>query len=241
MGRVWYVAYGSNLAPARFGAYLAGGRAEGGVRVYPGCRDSTPPDDVARVALPGSLVFAGTSRTWGGGIAFLRADAPGRVMARAYLVEAAQLADVVAQETRHAPGSEVADRVEAAVTSMEDGERAHVAAGQYDVVLRLGSREGVPLVSITCGRLDDLDVRRPAPAYLWWIGSGLRATFGWDDHRIAGYLARAPGCAGGWSPEAVASIVAAATASAAGTAVASSESPPTMGISGDQRERRRCR
>lgn len=220
MARVWYLAYGSNLDPRRFGCYLVGGRAEGGLREYPGCRDATAPRDMAAVEVPGSLVFAGSSRTWGGGIAFLRSDDVRRAMGRAYLVEADQLADVVAQEMRHAPGSEVAARVEAALATIGDGDRVHVAESQYDSLVGLGSRDGVPLVGITHSGLDDLELRRPAPAYLWWIASGLRTTFGWDDERIVAYLAEAPGCADEWSPERVASIVGGATPTAAGAAVA---------------------
>jgi hypothetical protein len=228
MAGVWYLAYGSNLDPRRFGCYLAGGRAEGGRRAYPGARDSTAPQDTAAVTAPGSLVFAGTSRQWGGGIAFLRPDEGSRVMGRAYLVEAAQLGDVVAQEVRREPGSEVATRVEAAVTTMDEGERVHVAEGQYDAVVRLGSRGDVPLVAITRARTADLPLRRPAPAYLWWIASGLRTTFDWPDDRIVEYLARAPGCAGEWSPERVAAIVGAPTATAAGPAVTDPSRPPSQ-------------
>jgi hypothetical protein len=220
MAHVWYLAYGSNLDPRRFSCYLVGGRAEGGLRRYPGCRDATAPQDTAAVEIPGLLVFAGISRTWGGGIAFLQPDGASRAMGRGYLVEAAQLADVVAQEMRHEPGSEVAARVEAALATIREGERVHVAETQYDSLVGLGSREGVPLVGITHSGLADLDLRRPAPAYLWWIASGLRKTFGWDDDRIVAYLARAPGCAGEWSPERIAVIVGGATASAARALVA---------------------
>jgi hypothetical protein len=219
MARVWYVAYGSNLDPTRFECYLSGGRPEGGLRVYPGCRDATAPRATMRTTIHGSLVFAGTSLTWGGGMAFLRRDA-GRAMGRAYLLEAPQLADVVAQEVRQPPGSEVAVRVEEALPTMRDGEHVQVADGPYDVLVRLGSRRGVPAVSITRDRLADLDLRRPAPAYLWWIASGLRRSFGWDDERITTYLATAPGCAGAWPVETVAAIVSGATASAAVMVVA---------------------
>ncbi len=43
MQRIWYVAYGSNLAMGRFRCYLSGGRPDGASREYPGCGDTTSP------------------------------------------------------------------------------------------------------------------------------------------------------------------------------------------------------
>jgi hypothetical protein len=95
---VWYVAYGSNLAFARFRCYLSGGRPHGGARVYPGCRDRSAPTRTEAVLVPGGLVFAGASKVWGGGSAFYDRSAPGQVAARAYLLTPDQVGDVAAQE-----------------------------------------------------------------------------------------------------------------------------------------------
>jgi hypothetical protein len=148
-------------------------------------------------------------------MAFLRPGANGSVRGRAYLVTASQLGDVVAQEVRRAPGSDVANRVAEAAGSLREGEAAHVADGQYDALLRVGSRAGLPMVSITRGEVPGLTLRPPAPAYLWWIGAGLRTTFRWEDHRIARYLASAPGCAGTWSHDDVLAIVGSSSAATA--------------------------
>jgi hypothetical protein len=212
---VWYLAYGSNLDPQRFGCYLEGGRPEGAAREYPGCRDASPARASYGVMIDGGLVFAGSSATWGGGMAFLDRDAGGRVAGRAYLVTHQQLADVVAQELRREPGSDVADRVETAVPVLQVGEEAHVAEGQYDALVRVGTRRQAPVVTITRARLGELVLQRPAPAYLWWIGSGLRSAFEWDDDRIASYLAAAPGCGGAWTLGQVTAIVSSPTPSTA--------------------------
>ncbi|MFG1911224.1 hypothetical protein [Kribbella sp. NPDC048928] len=111
MERVWYVAYGSNLALGRFRCYLAGGRPAGGARVYPGCRDRSDAARMEGVELAGGLVFAGASRVWGGGSAFFDRAALSRVAGRAYLLTPDQLGDVAAQEMRRDPGGSYAREV----------------------------------------------------------------------------------------------------------------------------------
>src|SRR3954467_542512 len=108
MQRVWYVAYGSNLALDRFRCYLAGGRPVGGMRVYAGCRDTREPERIVSLQIPGGLGFAGESGVWGGGMAFYDPSAPGLVAGRGYLVTAEQLGDIAAQEMRREPGGEFA-------------------------------------------------------------------------------------------------------------------------------------
>ncbi|MEV7028327.1 histone deacetylase, partial [Kitasatospora sp. NPDC093558] len=70
MSLVWYAAYGSNLDAARMACYLAGGRPEGAVRDFPGCRDRRPARRDAATVLPGTLYFATHSPVWGGGRGF---------------------------------------------------------------------------------------------------------------------------------------------------------------------------
>lgn len=78
---MWYVAYGSNLSSERFACYVVGGRPAGARRTYEGCRDPSPPRRTSAIWLPGRLVFGGTSRAWGGGMAFYDPDGDGRVAA----------------------------------------------------------------------------------------------------------------------------------------------------------------
>jgi hypothetical protein len=193
--RVWYVAYGSNLALERFRCYLRGGPVPGGARVYPGCRDPQQPADVAALSFPGRLVFSGRSRVWGGGIAFHDSAADGEVAGRGYLVTPAQLADVVAQETRQPPGGTVAFRIEA---RLGDGTAPAQAQGWggnglYDTLTVLGHHDGTPLVTITHGAVATMSPVAPSAAYLHWIRIGLRQAHGWDDDWIDRYLARMPG------------------------------------------------
>jgi hypothetical protein len=195
--RVWYVAYASNLGMARFRCYLAGGCPDGGLRTYPGCRDAADPAEWFSFEHPGGLVFAATSGVWGGGMAFFDAHRDESVACRAYLITVEQFGDVVAQEMRHPPGGDFA-RALAAVLP-EVGELHTLGPGRYETVLRLGVRDGVPMMTVTSGDVAELDLNAPSAAYLRSIATGLRESHGWTDGGIAEYLAPAPGVQQAWT------------------------------------------
>jgi hypothetical protein len=205
MSQVWYVAYGSNLGTHRFGCYLAGGRPRGGARTYPGCRDRSGPGGEFSFEHPGALVFAGRSGVWGGGMAFFDLDGSGSVACRAYLVTTEQFGDVVAQEMRHPPGGRFAQAL--ARESSAIGELQAMGPGHYETVLRLGARDGVPMLTVTAGDVAALGLAAPSAAYLRAIAVGLREAHGWDDARIAAYLSAASGAVGAWTPAAVLDVV----------------------------------
>lgn len=190
---IWYVAYGSNLAKARFDCYLGGGRPEGGARTYTGCRDTAAPRDDVAVELPGTLLFAGRTTVWSGGMAFYDRSGNGTVAGRAYLLTAEQANDVVVQETRHPLGTDLGLHLVA------EGGTAKVREGGYDTVLRLPDLDGRPAVTIAAGH--PLEPQPPSAAYLRWICAGLRETHGWPAERVGGYLARCPGVRGAWPEE----------------------------------------
>ncbi|MFI5694382.1 histone deacetylase [Kribbella sp. NPDC051586] len=205
MERVWYVAYGSNLALGRFRCYLAGGRPAGGARVYPGCRDHSDPERVAGVEFPGGLVFAGQSLVWGGGSAFYNPAASGQVAGRAYLLSADQLGDVAAQEMRREPGGEFA-RDLAGLLAVVDTLHT-MGPGRYETVARLGELDGIPMFTVTHGTVADLVPVAPTAAYLRWIAAGLVEAHGWGSDRIVEYLHAAPGVQLGWTPGALRSAL----------------------------------
>jgi hypothetical protein len=132
---VWYVAYGSNLLWSRFRCYLTGGRPDGARRTYVGARDRAEPALVARVQIPGRIVFAGESSVWGGGMAFLYPDAAGSVAARAYLITLEQLNDVVAQEIHQPTGTDLG------LQSVLSGGEVSLPNARYDTVAHVGARE----------------------------------------------------------------------------------------------------
>jgi hypothetical protein len=199
--QVWYVAYGSNLGVDRFRCYLAGGRPVEGARSYPGCRDPSEPAASFSLELPGALVFGGESGVWGGGMAFFDPDGAGAVACRAYLVTAEQFADVTAQEMRREPGGELADAMAAALPGIDELHR--LGPGRYETVIRVDTRDGVPLLTITNGDLRELAPAAPTAPYLRSIAAGLREAHHWDDARIASYLALAIGVGDAWTASAV--------------------------------------
>lgn len=188
---LWYAAYGSNLSRARLQHYLTGGRPPGSRRDYPGCRDSSPPASIRTVSLTGTLRFGGESGAWGGGMAFFVPGASGVVHARAYLLQHAQLGDLVAQEARRPVGGPWA--------LSPSGPTRHGLSEVYDVVLDLGLLDGHRLVTLTTtGRHAP---NPPAPAYVRTMLDGLADGFGLDlDARVA-YLASADGMAPRWTAD----------------------------------------
>ena len=205
MERVWYVAYGSNLALDRFRCYLAGGRPAGGARVYAGCRDHSDPQRIAGVHVPGGLVFAGTSRVWGGGSAFYDHAAAGCVAGRAYLLTANQLGDVAAQEMRREPGGEFARELAAL---LPDVNALHtMGPGRYETVVRLGERDGRPMFTVTHDPAADLEPAAPTAPYLRWIATGLTEAHGWNTQQVVEYLQAAPGVQKAWTPDALTDLL----------------------------------
>jgi hypothetical protein len=196
--RVWYVPYGSNLSLARFRCYLAGGRPDGGARLYDGCRDTAEPEAVRPVELRGRIYFAGRSRVWGGGMAFYDPDANGTVAARAYLLTAGQLSDVIAQESWRAVGTDLD------LAGLGPGEWLPVETAHYRRVLHTGTLDGAAMFTLTSATHAEEDWAAPAAAYLRTIGTGLREAHGWGAERAGRYLAAAPGARGMWTGEQVA-------------------------------------
>lgn len=180
MTYIWYAAYGSNLSLERFSCYLRGGRPEGGGYVYKGCRDgSDPRADVASV-IDAELIFGGTSRTWGGGVAFVDCDQRSETMARLYLITLDQFSDVVAQENWLEPGS-------LAVPGDADlGDEL-----SYGLVTALGELDGHAILTLT--RRPGTEPAAPAPAYLRHVARGLVESHGLDAGDVAAYLAEKRG------------------------------------------------
>lgn len=189
MKRIWYLAYGSNLSRERFCCYLRGGRPDGSERDYPGCRDTSDPADSFGLLIKGVVYFAGRSSSWRAGIAFYDAHAHGEVAARAYLITVEQFIDVLAQETRRPPGMALD------LTPTFRGDRYSMGVGGYSILVRVGDRRGVPLVTFTRDRHTAPKLAAPSAAYLTAMATGLRETHGWSPMQIHRYLSALPGVA----------------------------------------------
>lgn len=162
---LWYVAYGSNTHPDRLRRYIGGG----------------PPPPSRWCRIPHALYFAGASRRWEGGVAFVEVAAgTARSPARAWRLTPDRLLAIVSGENGLAiaglpdsaemtPG----EVVTLPVALSEDGTR-----GKYDAVLRLPDIDGRPAVTVTTSR--DLPRRPPGDAYLAAVLAGF-ADGGPDD------------------------------------------------------------
>ncbi len=126
-----------------------------------------------RLDLPGTLVFSGRSRVWGGGMAFHDLTGPGTVVARAYRLTFGQLSDLVSQESRHPVGRDLAR----GRPPMAPGARRRRSTRRWR---HLGERDGLPMLTLTSRR--PLDVAAPSAAYLRTILRGLHEV----DRLVAG-------------------------------------------------------
>ena len=184
MRHIWYVAYGSNLSRERFCCYLYGGRPDGSDRDYPGCRDTSDPMDSFGLMIPGGLYFAGRSSGWRAGMAFYDPEAQGEVAARAYLITAEQFVDVLAQETLRSPGMALD------LAPAFRGDRYSDGVGGYSILVRVGDRRGVPLMTFTRGRSSASTLSAPTVHYLAAMATGLREAHGWSPAQIDRYLSK---------------------------------------------------
>lgn len=183
---VWYVSYGSNMSSHRLACYLQGGSPEGTSQVYAGARDTSPPRQSIPLFLPGTVYFAGKSSVWGGGVAFYDPDLPGRTAARGYLLTVEQLSDIMAQEMHrdvdaHTPPPDLSAVVAAG--------RTQAGPGNYETLVSVGSRSGVPMVTFTApNSKQEAALTPPSPPYRRVLGQGLREAHGWDSARIVRYI-----------------------------------------------------
>lgn len=202
---IWYASYGSNLSRRRFERYLRGGTPRGGRRRYPGARDPRPPSDDRPTTLPYRLRFAGESRTWGGGMAFLDTTSHGHVLARAYRISIEQFADLHAQE--NAGAADPAD-----LSAVTDGQQVLAGRGNYPAIVRCGTIGGTPVFTFTAQQLAMPNA--PAPIYLRTIATGLAEAHALGTAPIIDYLRGAPAVAAAYEGDALSSVVAAGVADA---------------------------
>lgn len=179
---VWYAAYGSNLSPERFDSYVGGGRPDGALRTYAGCRDTTRPSGRRSMSLPGRVFFGGASQVWGGGMAFYDPARPGPSYATAYRLTAEQFADVWSQECHRPVGASVPLDEVLAHHEWLGGD------GRYDRILLVGFVDEEPVLTFTFAGSPPTP-NPPAPAYAATIRRGLAATHGLGELSAAEYVA----------------------------------------------------
>jgi len=205
---VWYASYGSNMDEQRFFCYINGGIPEGGSRDYAGCDDRTPPRDNRALDLPQGLYFAGESKVWTGGLAFITHEPSSLpAKARAYLITANQFEQIAAQESWR----ETVTRFDLAAVREAGRMTVGDGTGNYDELVYCGELEGCPIISFTSPRHRE-DINTPAPAYLRMITAGLRKAHGMSVEDAAAYLIQTPGIAGRYTVQQLVDIQAVSVA-----------------------------
>lgn len=137
--------------------------------------------------MAGRVAFAWESPTWGGGVAFHEPDAPGEVLARAYLLTVRQFADVLEQEMGRTPG------VDHDLSQVLAERRHTMGPGHYETLHLAGEIDDVPVLSFSTPDVEPLGLNAPAPAYTSVMAEGLREAHGLDDDEVAAYLSRCRG------------------------------------------------
>lgn len=198
---IWYASYGSNCLEARFAVYLTGGRAEGATYDERGARDPRLPRASAPHWFDADVRFLGDAAKWGGGgVAFLGHEPGGPAPGRRYLITKGQFDDVAAQESRR-------PTVSLPVDELEIGVVRPIGDGFYDGLLALPPVDGVPVVTFTSPEPEvRLASNPPSSAYLGTIYRGLLEVHDATPDQLAADLHRAPGVAGGWTPETIAAL-----------------------------------
>ena len=127
--------------------YIEGGTPFGSSRADLGSEDKSQPLDERAVFVPHQLYFSGRSRRWNGGVAYIDTAANPEIMTygRAWLISHQQFIDLVRQENGE-PDLEV--DLDAAIKA-EAGSGINARDRGYGHILNLGSRDGLPMLSIT--------------------------------------------------------------------------------------------
>ncbi|MEG2645953.1 MAG: hypothetical protein RSA08_02860 [Clostridia bacterium] len=96
---VWYACYGSNINSERFMYYIEGDKNEY-YSSLDGCKDKSKPIEEKSYIFKCPIYFAGYSKRWDGGMAFLDYEHEGKSYGKIYKLKMNQFLDVLKQEQR---------------------------------------------------------------------------------------------------------------------------------------------
>ena len=140
---VWYGCYGSNINYDRFMLYIKGDNSE----IYSsneGCEDKSEPLESKKYIYNCPIYFAGESKRWTGGMAFLDYMNDGKSYGRIYKIKMSQFKSVLKQEGK-----------------------------LYDAVVLAGYEDNLPVLTFTsCKKLDEI-LNEPSDRYIDVIKKGL--------------------------------------------------------------------
>ena len=153
---VWYVSYGSNMLRERFMKYIEGGSFEGGGANHVPCADTSAPLEVKTFDIPYDMYFRNASTVWGGkGVSYLDIAKAGHAHGVAYLITRAQFEHVACQENGGNPPAK--------------------SPGRYNTVLKVGTMDGLDVVTITND--ETCNFNPPSEAYLTTLKRGMQENY----------------------------------------------------------------
>lgn len=94
---VWYACYGSNINFKRFMYYINGDENEK-YSTNKGCTDKSLPIEERKYIFNRPIYFAGKSKRWGGGMAFLDYEHAGKSYGKIYKLKLSQFKEILQQE-----------------------------------------------------------------------------------------------------------------------------------------------
>lgn len=133
-------------------------------------------------------------------MAFVDTTIHGHVLARAYRITVEQFADLHAQE--NGGDADAAD-----LAAFGDGQRVIAGRGNYPVIIRCGTLDGVPMFTFTAERLPSCNV--PSAAYVRTMAAGLAESHHMTTTPIVDYLRAAPAVGASYDPATLSTVVAA--------------------------------
>jgi len=157
------------------------------------------PRESLGMEFPSQITFAGESRRWGRGVAFLEhrrvsRGTPG-ALGRRYLITRQQFEDVFAQENGQ-PTSAI---------EFDNGAESQpypISKGWYGALVTLEPVDGVPVFTFTSPEPPETRISNPPSVeYLRTIATGLSQVHDIDMHRIVERLRNSEVVANAWSHE----------------------------------------
>ena len=140
---VWYGCYGSNINYDRFMLYIKGDNS-GIYSSGEGCEDKSEPLESKKYIYNCPIYFAGESKRWTGGMAFLDYMNDGKSYGRIYKIKMSQFKSVLKQEGK-----------------------------LYDAVVLAGYEDNLPVLTFTSSKKLDEILNEPSDRYIDVIKKGL--------------------------------------------------------------------
>ena len=142
---VWYACYGSNINSKRFMYYINGDR-NGKYSSKNGCTDKTYPSEEKKYIFECPIYFAGESKKWGGGMAFLDYEHRGKAYGKIYKIKMQQFKEILVQEQK---------------------------CDLYNTILFVGCINDLPVFTFTSGKKLNYILNQPSDSYKQVIKRGI--------------------------------------------------------------------